>query len=58
MKPEKVADAIDKLIDERTKLVTIGASKTLAADLKKSLTEDCRKKILQCKADLLEALKE
>lgn len=57
MKPEQVADVIDKLIDERTKLNAIANVKTLTGDLKKSLNEECRKKIAQLKAELIEALK-
>lgn len=57
MKPELVVDLIDKLVDERTKLQTLTHSKTLSLDLKKALHEECRKKIVELRAQLIEALK-
>ena len=57
MKPEHVADLIEKLIDEKMKLATIMNSKTLGPN-KAMFLDDCRKKMGQVKAALLEALKE
>ena len=57
MKPEQVADLIEKLIDEKMKLATIMNSKTLGPN-KAMFLDDCHKKIGQVKAALLEALKE
>lgn len=57
MKPERVADLIEKLVDEKMKLSTIMNSKTLGAN-KTMFLDDCRKKVEQVKAELLQALKD
>ena len=56
MKPEQVAELLEKLIDEKLKLATILNSKTLGQN-KMLFLDDCRKQIGQLKLALVAALK-
>ena len=56
MTSEKVVEQIEKLIDEKLKVITILNSKSLG-DKKEFFLNDSRKKVEQIKTALLEALK-
>ncbi len=56
MTNEKVVEHIEKLIDEKLRVVTILNSKSLG-DSKEFFLNESRKKIEQIKTGLLEALK-
>ena len=58
MKPEQVVELIDKLMAERLKLHMVQTSKSFGENpVKQSLTVDLEKKIVQIKANLVEALR-
>ena len=56
MTSEKVVEQIEKLVDEKLKVITILNSKSLGAN-KEFFLNDSRKKIEQIKAALTEALR-
>ena len=56
MKSEKIVEQIEKLIDEKLKVITIINSKSLGANKEFFLSES-RKNVEQIKAALLDTLK-
>jgi hypothetical protein len=56
MIPEKVVEQIERLIDEKLKVVTILNSKSLGTN-KEFFLNDARKKVDQIKGDLVDVLK-
>jgi len=58
MKPEQIAELIDKLIAERLRLYQLETSKSIAENLdRRGIVADFEKKIDQIKAKLAEALR-
>jgi len=58
MKPEQIAELMDKLIVERLRLHLLKTSKSIGENLdKRAFVADFEKKIAQIKANLAEALR-
>ena len=57
MKPEQVAELIEKLIDQKISLEALGKSKTVAGEKRQFLVDASKENIAKTKASLVEALK-